>query len=133
MSRMDKEKARAFIIEELGKNQNRNDILLILCRELNIEWKQAEQLVHEVEAFDGQQIARRQSPLLIILGLGVIIGGLALTSYGIWYFWTFTQLDATQQLIETQYMYITAGSMVTGLAMIAGGIIGFRKILSGIL
>ncbi len=130
---MDKQKARAFIIDQLGKNQNRNDILLILCRELNIDWKQAEELVREVEAFDGQQIARRQSPVLIILGLAVIIGGLALTTYGIWYFWTFTQLDAQQQLMATQYMYITAGSMVTGLAMIVGGILGFRKILSGIL
>ena len=130
---MDKQKARAFIVEQLGKNQNRNDILLILCRELNIDWKQAEELVREVEAFDGQQIARRQSPVLIILGLAVIIGGLALTTYGIWYFWTFTQLDPSQQLMATQYMYITAGSMVTGLAMIVGGIIGFRKVFSALL
>jgi hypothetical protein len=130
---MNESKARAFIIDQLGKNQNRNDILLILCRELDIEWKQAERLVQEVEASDGRQIARRQSPLLLALGLAVIIGGLALTTYGVWYFWTFTQLDPTQQLVTSQYMYITAGSMITGLAMIVGGIIGFRKILAGIL
>ena len=130
---MNETEARAFIIEQLGKNRNRNDILLILCRELNIDWPQAEELLREVEAFDGQQIARRQSPVLIVLGLAVIIAGLALATYGIWYFWTFTQLDPTQQLMATQYMYITAGSMVTGLAMIVGGIIGFRKILAGIL
>lgn len=130
---MDERQARAYIVEELGKQLGRNDILLTLCREMDIEWKQADQMIREVEAFDSQQIARRQSPLLTVLGLAVIFGGLALNTYGIWYFWTFTQLEAAQQLIETQYMYITAGGMVTGLAMIVGGIIGFRKILGALL
>ena len=110
-----------------------NDILLTLCREMDIEWKQADQMIREIEAFDSQLIASRQSPLLIFLGLAVILGGLVPTTYGIWYFWTFTQLEATQQLIESQYMYITAGGMVTGLAMITGGVIGFRKIIGEIL
>jgi hypothetical protein len=130
---MNQAEARAFIIDQSGKNQNRNDIVLTLCRELDIEWEEADQMIREVEAFDAQQITRHQSPLLIVLGLAVIIGGLGLTTYGIWYFWTFTQLEPTQQLIETQYMYITAGSMITGLAMITGGIIGFRKLLAGLM
>jgi hypothetical protein len=129
---MNKEQARALIIDELGKDGNRNDLLLVLCREMDIEWGQADELVREVEAFEGKQIARRQSPLLMVIGLAVIIGGLGLTTYGIWYFWTFTQLEASQQLIETQFMYITASSMVTGLAMITGGIIGFRKLLASL-
>jgi hypothetical protein len=130
---MDERQARAYIVEELGKQRGRNDILLTLCREMDIEWKQADQMIREIEAFDSQQIASRQSPLLIFLGLAVILGGLVPTTYGIWYFWTFTQLEATQQLIESQYMYITAGGMVTGLAMITGGVIGFRKIIGEIL
>ncbi len=130
---MNKEETTTFIINELGRQRDRNDILLTLCRELDIEWAQAEQLVREVEAFDGRQIARRQSPLLIVIGLAIIIGGLALITYGIWYFWTFSQLEATQQLLETQFMYVAVGGMITGLAMIVGGILGFRKILSGIL
>ncbi len=130
---MNKEETTTFIINELGRQRDRNDILLILCRELDIEWKQAERLIQDVEAAGGQQIARRQSPLLIVIGLAVIIGGLALITYGIWYFWTFTQLDPTQQLVTSQYLYLAAGSMITGLAMIVGGIIGFRKVLAGIL
>ena len=130
---MDEKQARAYIVTELGKQRDRNDVLLTLCREMDIEWKQADELVREVEAFEGKQIAQRQSPLLTIIGLAVIIGGLGLTTYGIWYFWTFTQLETAQQLLETQYMYFTAGGMVTGLAMIVGGIIGFRKILSALL
>jgi hypothetical protein len=130
---MNKEEVRNIIIAQLGRHRDRNDLLTVLSRDLNIDWKQAEQLVRDVEASHRQVIARRQSPLLIILGLGVIIGGFALTTYGIWDFWIFSQLDTTEQFIHSESLYLSGGGMVTGLAMITGGIIGFRKIIGGIL
>lgn len=130
---MNKEQARTFIIDELSKQVDRNDILIDLCRELDLEWKQAEELLREVEAFDGQQIARRQSPILIIIGLAVLLGGLALTTYGVWYYWGYFQMEGLDQIFYGQYAYGIGVIVITGLAMIVGGIIGFRKIIGGIL
>lgn len=129
---MDKDQAAAFIVNELSKHSHRDDIFRELCREMNIDWKQAESLMRDVEAYHGRTIAHRQSPLLIVLGLGVILGGLTLTTYGAWYFWQLTQMQPLEQFLYSQYIQIPASSMITGTAMIVGGIIGFRKIFAGI-
>ncbi len=123
-----KEGARAFIVGELGRHGDRNDLIAALSRRYDIDWKDAKNVVESVELYDGENIVRRQSPLLAILGLGVIVIGLALTADAFMYFWRLTQMDETEQLIHSSYIYVMGGSMVTGLAMITGGIIGFRKI-----
>lgn len=130
---MNLDQARVYIVDELGKHSNRNDILQTLCRQMDIDWKQAEALLREVEASQSQTIARRQSPLIMILGIGALVGGLALTSYAVWDIFEYAQMDVARQLIYSQYIYITISSMITGLAMIVGGIVGLRKIISGIL
>ena len=38
---MNQEQVTAFIINELTRHRDRNDIILDLCRQLNIEWKKA--------------------------------------------------------------------------------------------
>lgn len=130
---MNEDQARAFVVRELGMHRDRDDILLVLCRELNIDWSRAEQFVSDVELQYGQRIARKQSPLLMVIGLGVILAGLALTTYGVWEIFEFVQMETAQQLVYSQYMYFVGASMITGLAMIVGGIIGFRRIFSAIL
>lgn len=130
---MNQDQARGFVVAELGKHRDRNDILVTLCHELDIDWNKADQFLKDVETSQGQTIARKQSPLLVVLGLSVLIGGLGLTVNAISFFWNFTQMGTQEQLLNTQLVYIYGGSMITGLAMIIGGIIGFRKVFSAIL
>jgi hypothetical protein len=130
---VNKEQAAAFIINELGRQSHRDDIIVDLCRDMDIDWEQAEELMRDVEAYHGQTIARRQSPLLIVIGLGIILGGLALTTYGAMFFLDLVQMETFEQIWYTQYIQLPVGSFVTGTAMIVGGIIGFRKIFAGIL
>jgi hypothetical protein len=130
---MNQEQARAFIVNELGKHRDRNDVIMTLCHELNLDWKQVEQFIKEVEGSQSQAIARRQSPLVIILGVAALIGGLGLLVNAVSFFWSFTQMAPEQQLLNGDLVYIYGGSMVTGIAMIVGGIIGLRKIIAGIL
>jgi hypothetical protein len=127
---MNEEQARAFIVEELASHRSRNDMLMVLCRELDIDWEQAQQLVKDVEDYHGQMIARRQSPFLMALGGVIILAGLALTIDAILYFWDVLQLQTLRQLFNLQFSYVMAGSFITGLAMMTGGAIGLRKILS---
>lgn len=130
---MNEEQARAFIVEELASHRSRNDMLLVLCRELDIDWGKAEQLVHDVETYHGKTIARRQSPFLMILGAGIILVGMVLTIDAVLYFWDVLQMQTLRQLLSFQYSYIMAGSFLTGLAMMTGGAIGFRTIFARIL
>jgi hypothetical protein len=130
---MNQEQARTYAVNELSKHHDRNDILIVLCRELDLHWPDAEKFLKEVESSQGQTIVGRQSPLILILGIGVLLGGLGLTSYGIWDLFEWVQMGPEEQIAYSQLMYYTAGSMITGIAMIAGGIIGLRKTISSIL
>jgi hypothetical protein len=130
---MDRKQTRRFVIEELGKHVNRDDVLAVVSRALDIDWQQAEDLVREVEQSNAREIAIRQSPILIVIGVGVIAGGLALTTYGVWYFIDLLQMNSMQQILYSQFIADIAGSMVLGLGMITGGIIGFRKVFSALL
>lgn len=123
------EKVRSFIIAELGKERNRRDVIMDLCMQHNLDWKQAEELVRSVELFDSQQIAKRQSPLLIILGAGVLLAGTALTITTIIFFWDLFNGGSLAELANPSSIYYMGIGLVTGIAMIAGGIIGLRNIL----
>lgn len=124
------EATRTYIITELGKQRDRRDVILELCNQHDLDWKEADELVRSVEISDGQKIAKRQSPLLIVLGSGVLLIGLALTVFGVTYFWNWLNLDSVEKLVEARELYTMGATLVTGLAMSTGGVIGLRKILS---
>lgn len=124
---MDQQAATAFIISELGKHRSRNDIIQTLCEQSNTTWSEVERLVQQVEAQHRRDIAARQSPLLILLGAGTIVVGIGLICYSILYFANFVQLDILRELLGLRSAYVMIGTFLTGLAMIAGGIIGFWK------
>lgn len=121
---MDQDQARDFVIRELGRNHPRDEILLQLCERGGMDWKQASNFVQQVETEYGSQIAVRQSPVIIFLGIAILLGGIAL---------------ATTMVIMTLDGYIIfflslpipyLGNVLyflTGIGMIAGG---FRGIWS---
>jgi hypothetical protein len=76
---MDEKLASEFVVRELAKHRNRNDIILALCQSDKIDWKTAQQFVEQVELKQGRRIATGQAPLLILLGIAFIIGGLYVT------------------------------------------------------
>jgi hypothetical protein len=130
---MNKEETTIFIINELARHRDRNDIILDLCRQLNIEWKTAEQLVKGVESQHGKTVAKKQSPFLLVLGVVILIAGIVLTVNGALYVLGFTQTDTVDQLLSARTAYIQAGSLITGLGMIIGSIIGFWKTFAAFL
>ena len=75
---MNKQQATDFVIRELGKHHERNDIVQKLCETSGINWKTAEKFVDQVEAEHTSDIALRQSPLVTLVGLGTALGGTGL-------------------------------------------------------
>ena len=64
------------ILTRLERGANRDDLLLDVCKEANLSWPEAEALVNQIEAGHTTEIARHQSPFIIILSLGGLVIGL---------------------------------------------------------
>ena len=112
---MNKEKATEFVVKELGKHHNRNEIIIALCEQMRLNWHEAELFVQETESQQDRAIAIRQSPVIIILGIGILLVGIgmALNSslYIINFFRsqhnTFSVMDA----LELRTLYLQAGAL----------------------
>jgi hypothetical protein len=130
---MNKEQTTFFIINELTRHRERNDIILDLCRQLSIEWKAAEQLVKDVESQHGKTVAKKQSPFLLVLGAVILIAGVLLTINGTLFFMDLLQADIVDQALSAQTILVRGGSLLTGVGMIIGGLVGFWKTFAGFL
>lgn len=65
----------AHIARRLGNHANLDDLLLELCEQRGISWREAEALVAAAEALHHRQIARRRAiPLLVICMLAALWG-----------------------------------------------------------
>ena len=81
---MDQNTATQYVIRELGRHTQRNDIIMRLCEQLKCSWPEAEKFVRHVEQNNRKAIAARQSPLLILIGIGTVLVGLATAAYGLY-------------------------------------------------
>lgn len=116
---MNRQQATDFVIRELGKHRQRNDIVQRLCETSGINWKEAEKFVQQVEAENTSTIALRQSPLVTLVGIGTAIGGLGLMSWIVW--------ETLQGAVITLFYVPYLGNLsyfFTGLAMMVAGIWG---------
>src|SRR5512139_2220660 len=78
---MNRQQATDYVIRELGKHHQRNDIIQRLCEAGEISWKDAEKFVQQVEDENTSKIALRQSPLVTLIGIGSALVGLALMAW----------------------------------------------------
>jgi len=77
---MNKQEATNFVIRELGRHRQRNDIIENLCAAAGISWGDAAKFVQQVETENKSAIALKQSPLITIIGLGTVLLGLGLAA-----------------------------------------------------
>ena len=73
---MDPAKLAEQVIQELARHRSRNDIILSICQTTGMKWAEAERFIHQVEINQGETIAARQRPLLVMLALAGVLGGL---------------------------------------------------------
>lgn len=134
---MDKEKATQFVIKELGKHHNRNEIIVALCEQMGLNWREAELLIQEIESQHGRAITVRQSPIIIILAIGLLVVGMGLIGYNFLFFINFFQEQhnalSVDGALEIREVYYRVGSLITGICMVIGGVIGSWKTISNLL
>lgn len=119
---MKREEAIEYIVKELAKNRNPQDIVLTLCERAKMSWPEAEKLVQEVRSSHGREIMTRQSPLLIIFCVGLLILGLG----GIY-------LGITELTPESEARRAASRYLITGIGMVLGGIIGLWQTIASFL
>jgi hypothetical protein len=120
----------AFVISELGKHRNRNDLIMALCEKTGGSWNEMQRFVQQVESQNRQKITARQSPILIMIGVTTILMGLVLTVYMAIETWH----GANYFLIGTPIPY--SGNVfygVTGLGMLGGGTLGTLRTLRSLM
>jgi hypothetical protein len=81
---MNDAEATRFAVEELGKYRTRSEIVEALCWQFNLPWSEADLIVAQVEAQHGGKIARRQAPLVLILGVLSFAAGIGLVGFTLW-------------------------------------------------
>jgi hypothetical protein len=134
---MNKEKVTEFVISELGKHHSRNEIITTLCEKGRLHWSEAEKLVQEIEAEHGHTITARQSPIIIVLGVGLLIIGIGLTIYNAIFFINFFQTQheviSVNSVFDARAIYYRSGALIAGILMIIGGLSGSWKTISDLL
>jgi hypothetical protein len=118
-----------LIIEELGKHHSRNEIIRVVCERAELNWAEATKLIELVEEQNRHTIAKRQSPFLLFISIGTIIGGLALLYLNFQFFIDFFQSDVLERVLVLRTGYYKIAGLLTGLGMLSGGIYGFWKTL----
>lgn len=95
-----------LIIEEPGKHHSRNEIIRVVCERAGINWADAAKLIELVEEQNRHTIAKRQSPFLLFISIGTIIGGLALLYLNFQFFIDFFQSDVLERVLVLRSGYI---------------------------
>ena len=121
---MDETLAAEFVVRELAKHRNRNDIILALCQSDKINWKMAQEFVEQVEQKQSRRIAAGQAPLLILIGLGLIVSGLYVAVRYI--VATMNGAIIFQWPLPIPYLG-NVSRIGGGIAMVSGGMFGILK------
>jgi hypothetical protein len=110
-----------FVVRQLGKHVDRNDIIRELTERCHLAWPDAERLVAQIERQERRGIAVRQSPYLLGIAVVTIITGLGmLLSAGIRLY-----IVLKYPSLDTPVVLVRSGAaFLTGLAMVLGASIG---------
>jgi hypothetical protein len=118
---MDQHQATEFVIREVGRHHQKNDIIQKLCETTGMNWGQAEKFVSQVVAEHGGEIATKQSPLVLLLGTVFVLVGIGLSLFIVYETLRGTVIIFLNLPIPFLGNFVF---FIAGLSMIAGGIRG---------
>ena len=129
---MTNEELSKLIIKELSQHHNRNDIISKICDQRMLTWKEADNLITDVESQNKRKIAARQTPLLIFFSIGIFLAGIWLLVYNIQFILSFPHRDLLGQILSAESGYYRIIQLVTGLGMTVGGLYGMWKTIAAL-
>lgn len=73
-----RERTVEYVVKELGKHHSENDIIRTVVHLEDVSWEEAKRMVAAVKVRCKGRIVRRQSPILVAIGMVTFLGGAAL-------------------------------------------------------
>ena len=118
-----------YIIRQLGRHANRDDLILEVCQRMDIGWVEAEGMVEAVEQEYSREVARRRGPLLLVLGGGALLAGLLLSGVALYFFAFEATFEGSRLLLDLENSYGMGVALVTGVGMTAGSVVGLVRVI----
>jgi uncharacterized membrane protein len=122
---MDDTDIKKFIITQLGKHHNPNEITKEVCERTGMRWDDAQKFIKQVYAENREEIVGRQSGIIIALSVLIIISGVVVSGGVL----VATLSGWVVLFLRLPIPYL--GNLVyflLGIAMIMGGIRGFENL-----
>jgi hypothetical protein len=110
-----------YVARELGSGADRNVLIRHVCETGDMTWPRAEAFVARVALDHEHEITKQQSPVLLIISVGTLVGGVVLSFLGGYLLFTLLSGELRARLDFVYY------ALVTGPAMVAGGLIGLVR------
>jgi hypothetical protein len=118
-----------LIIKELGRHHSRNELIRSVCEQGSLDWKEAERLIQQVKEQHKHAIARRQSPILLLISFATVVAGIVFFFYSIQFFIDFFLGETLDKLLSLPSGYYKLVALPAGFGMVIGGLIGVWKTL----
>lgn len=135
---MSNEALKQMIVRKLAAGIPPRDIVFELCEKYNAPWAEAEKLVHSMQHAHGDEVTKRQAPLIGTLSITIFLGGVGLFFYCVYAITIYIDLltqENTNALLMAEVIFRIVryapgqlAGLVTGLAMTAGGALGMKPI-----
>ncbi len=114
-----------YVIQQLGKHVSRDNLIYDICQRTGRDWNNVNNLVAAVEQTHATKIARKQSPVLLIVALGILIGGLWAAGGALLYYSDLIQAgNFSIDPLSLRRDYVMLIRLGTGIAMIFGALVG---------
>lgn len=114
-----------YIIQQLGKHVSRDNLIFDICQRTGRDWNSVNNLVAAVEQTHATKIARTQSPLLLIIALGILIVGIWAAGGAVLYYVDLMRTgNFSIDPLSLRRDYVTLIRLGTGIAMIFGALVG---------
>lgn len=140
---MENQDLTQYIIDNLSKSQDQNDLILEICNRTGMNWPNAQALVEKVRSDNSGTIARRQAPFLTSIALILFVAGAGMMVYE-----GFTLAETIGLFLRNGndplslmgllvFVFSSApgtiGILILGLAMVLGSLIGMSEVWRGLL
>jgi hypothetical protein len=125
---MEEELSR-FVIRELGQHVGRSELIFQITERSGMAWPEAEAFVRRIEGQHKKSITKRQSPILIVVGIGTVLAGIGLFFYNFPYLWAYVQ-DPASAAVYAPYLVRRIVIQVISLGMVLGGALGTWQVIN---
>lgn len=133
---MDPRELDEWIIAQLSSGRDPKDLIPAVCEVTGKSWKAASALVHEMQHRHGDEILRRQSPLLTLVAWFTFMGGVACLGYAALLLLNLLGWAPAEWVVEggsADILRRLFSLIVMGAGMVMGSLLGMQEVWAAFL